>query len=144
MASPTDDSLNDAEFFDRLFADALSLVEATRDLLARGDGTGAGTDTPPQVRMRAARDVSRLTCRATAAMSVLLLYKALEDGQADEIDDVPGRLTELYAEVEAPTPADNLRDVPLPEPVAALMARADGVFDRVARIHDMIRRRLAA
>lgn len=140
MACLTDDTLSDDAFFDSLFTDALGLVEAIRDLLTRGDGAGADKGMPPQVRMRVARDLSRLTCRATAAMSVLLLYKALEDGQAGEIDDVPGRLAELYAEVEAGPPSDGLNDAALPEPVAALMATADGVFARVARVRDMIQR----
>lgn len=131
----------DAAYCAQTFADTLALLERTRDLLAAGTGSDAIGDVAPAVRMRVARDMSRLTSRASAAMSVMLLYKAVAEEDGGGIENPAAQLEDLYGEVvrgaaAAPGEPD------LPQPVADLMAEAERVFERTARVYEYLRARL--
>jgi hypothetical protein len=134
----------DPAFSERTFTQALSLIEDIRDYIASGAGGRAEPGLEPATRMRAARDLSRLTNRATAAMSILLLNKAMEEGQADDITNIPARLEELEQGVTQTPPPDALDTAPLPPAVAALLARAESLFVDVGRVAALIRHRAAS
>jgi hypothetical protein len=133
------------EFFEETFRDALVLVEALRDLIVSSPSLGLSDTSDPVVRVTAAREMSRLTNRAAAAVSLLLLHKALLADQAEDIADPTRRLNELYSEaVSVGLDANRLSGVELPEPLQALLLQADDVFARMPRLHAMIEARLAA
>lgn len=138
MTQPTPD----AAFANRTFDATLKLIEDVRDYISSGESRLAGPEVTPPSRMRAARDMSRLTNRATAAMSILLLHRALADDQAGDIANIPERLEEMVASMRHLYPADALDGTPLPPPVAALMERADALFTDVARVADGLRGQL--
>ncbi len=135
---------NDPAFSQRTFDGTLRLIEDLRDHITSGAGRDGGADAgvEPASRMRAARDIARLTNRSTAAMSILLLHRALEDGQGGDIPDIPARLEELMEAMMVPSPVDALDSVPLPPAVADLMARAEALFADVQRVGGMIRGRV--
>jgi hypothetical protein len=134
-------SAADAAFFEQTFADALAVVEEARDSIVSGVARGEGMTLEPAQKMRLSQELSRLTSRATGAMSLLLMYKAIVTGQAAEIDNIPTRLEELYASVQASSAASldpALADVALPDAVESLRQRAEGVFERMDRLYQMI------
>jgi hypothetical protein len=134
-------SAADAAFFEQTFADALAVVEEARDSIVSGVARGEGMTLEPAQKMRLSQELSRLTSRATGAMSLLLMYKAMVTGQAAEIDNIPTRLEELYASVQASSAASldpALADVALPDAVESLRQRAEGVFERMDRLYQMI------
>lgn len=129
----------DHAFSDRTFDETLRLIEDIRDYITSGESRQEREDAHPASRMRAAREMSRLTNRATAAMSIVLLHKALVGGQADDITDVTGRLVEMQESMWLTPAADALDEVPLPPAVADLVSRAEALFGDVERILPLIR-----
>lgn len=149
MISDTANAHDDA-LMPGTFDDAMALVEAVRDHIAASTATAKveGADSvTPAVRLRAAQELSRLTSRATAAVSLLLLLRALEEGQEVGVDNVPARVTDIYADVRntgAPTdlPGVAASQAPLPDGLAALLAQADAVFARMPAVHARLRAHL--
>lgn len=133
----------DPTFATDTFDATLTLIEDVRDYISSGASRMAGEEVTPASRMRAARDMSRLTNRATAAMSILLLHRALADGQAEDIANIPERLDEMVASMQVAYPADTLDEVPLPPAVAALMERAEALFRDVEAVGAAIREQVA-
>jgi len=133
---------NDPAFSQRTFDETLRLIEDLRDHITSGDSRLERETVEPASRMRAARDMARLTNRATAAMSILLLHRALEDGQAGDIPDIPARLEDLLESMAVQPPPDALDRVPLPPAVAEMMARAEVLFADVRRVGGMIQGRV--
>lgn len=127
---PSQDSL----FFDHAFTAVLSVMERTRDTIMAG--SFAGLDSKQKMRM--SREISRLTSRSASAMSLLLLYRALVDDQAQEIDNIPARLEDLYQGVLTPDIDDGLGELALPPAAISLMDEAETAFGYMERVHSMI------
>lgn len=127
----------DAAFVEETFQAVLALLEDARDHIS----AGMAPDMPVAQRMRAAQELSRLTNRATAAMSLVLLAKALEAGQevggGDIAVQAAGILEDILKRPAVP-PAGPAEQAELPADVAALVVRGDGLFTRMSAIHDHI------
>lgn len=131
-------------FVDDLFASLLGLLEDARTLIGSGRMQSITADLPAEARMVAARDLSKLTSQGTAAMSVLLLYKAFETGQADEITDPSAQLEDLYSEVSKAPDSQPVGDYGSVVPVALvdLRRRGDEIFARIGDVRALIRHHL--
>lgn len=132
-------STADTAFFDHAFSSVLSVIERTRDSIVAGQGT----DLDSKQKMRLSREISRLTSLSATAMSLLLMYKALVDGQGDQIDNIPARLEELYQGLQVQPVDDGLGDVVLPPETVALLADAGQAFGLMERIYGMIAAQIA-
>lgn len=133
-------STADASAFVRDTFDALLLLlEDARDHI----GGGMGPEISPASRMRAAQELSRLTNRATAAMSLLLMAKALEEGQDLGGGDLAARAAGILADIGKPANAAPAPEAPVPAALTALVERGDALFARMPRVHDHVRSLLA-
>lgn len=124
----------DAAFFDTAFSSVLSVIERARDSIIAGPGITLDS----KQKMRMSREISRLTSRSTAAMSLLLLYKSLIDGDSTQIDNIPARLEDLYQTLQAPSAEDGLGVVELPSETVVLLGDAEQAFTHLHRIYSMI------
>lgn len=134
---PNDDTL----YFNDLYARTMTLIEDVRDFIASGDHRRVTAEAEPDIRMRAAAELSRLTSRATAAMSLVLLYQAVVEGQADEITDSHRQLGEVWQTVcdgvvAAPEPGI------VPAELQTLVERGDALFASMPRLRTMVEQRL--
>lgn len=133
-------SASASAFIEDTFQAVLTLLEDARDHVA----AGMAPDLAAPQRMRAAQELSRLTNRATAAMSLLLLAKALEAGQevgqgADPAG-IAGKATAILADISAPpSPVVGGADVAVPADLAALVARGETLFAHMPRVVDHVR-----
>lgn len=132
------------------FSEAMVLLEDVRDHIAAGVAAGRGSPgalapasgaaPEPAVRLRNAQELSRLTNRATAAVSLLLLLQALEEGQEVEVDNIPARVEAIFADVRTVGSLSPVDDLP-PE-LTALLVRGDALFAAMPAIHARIVARL--
>jgi len=126
---------NESAFVDGVFHDLLGLLEDTRSWITDSDQQKKeSASLPPEARIGLTRDLSTLTSRATAAMSVVLLYKALDE-DASQIKDPGGQLDELYAEVARGVGSPGKTTTPK---LADLMVRAQDVLGSVSEVRRMI------
>lgn len=135
------DTTDDTTFFQDIQSQTMALLHDIRDFIASGDMKRDSADIEPNQRMQVAADMSRLTSRATGAMSLVLLYQAIEDRQTDDITDIPGQLAELWQVVsDGVVPASV--GGPMPPAMALLVQRGDQLFLRMDRLRTMIEGRL--
>lgn len=129
---------SDSRFMQQAFEDAVALVEAAREHIISGAGRAAVAGIEPSARMLVTQEMSRLTARATAAVSLLLLHKALEAGQDVAVDDVPGRVSELFDQiVNVRHPAGSDARL-IPDEVRLLLDRGEDLFARMPRVHRLV------
>lgn len=126
----------DAAFVQAAFDDAMTLIEAARDHIAGGGVRAIDPEVSPRTRMRAAQELSRLTNRATAAMSLLLLVKALEAGQDVGVVDIAGQAEAILAEINRPATAP--LDDELPPDLAALLVQGEALFAQMPRVRSLL------
>lgn len=134
----------DTAFVEETFQAVLALLEDARDHVA----AGMAADVPTAERMRAAQELSRLTNRATAAMSLLLLAQALETGQdvgqeagsARLAAQAAGILADIGVSAGGGPPAV---EAGLATALSGLTARGEVLFTRMPRVHDLVCRLLA-
>ncbi|MFA7429421.1 MAG: DUF1465 family protein [Rhodospirillaceae bacterium] len=131
-------SAADAEFVQATFDDTMALIEAARDHIADGSARHADPAVTPRARMRASQELSRLTSRATAAISLLLLFKAVESGQDVGVPDIPAQMDGILADIQRP-PLPSAGDEPMPESLTVLVVRAETIFERMPRLHALLR-----
>lgn len=125
----------ESAFVDGVFHDLLGLLEDTRSWITDSDQQKKeSASLPPEARIGLTKDLSTLTCRATAAMSVVLLYKALHE-DSSQIRDPGSQLEELYAEVARGINAPGETTTPK---LAGLMVRAQDVLGAVSEVREMI------
>ncbi|KJS43697.1 MAG: hypothetical protein VR70_02310 [Rhodospirillaceae bacterium BRH_c57] len=133
----------DAAFVQAAFDDTLALIEAVRDHIADGAVRYADVEITPTARMRASQDLSRLTNRATAAISLLLLFKALQDGQDVGVADIPAQVNSILDDIQRPSLAlagtGGDADA-VPESLNILLLRGESIFERMP----LVRARLLA
>lgn len=130
-------SAADAAFVQAVFDDTLALIEAARDHIADGAVRYAGVPITPTARMRASQELSRLTNRATAAISLLLLFKALQDGQDVGVADIPAQIDGILDDIQRPPVS--LAEVgadadAVPESLNILLLRGEAVFERMPHV----------
>lgn len=135
-------SATETAFVDSLFSTLLTLLEDARTLIGSGKMHAITADLPPEARMVAARDLSKLTSQGTAAMSVLLMYKALHSGQADEIKDPAHQLEDLYSEAVRDGAEPESYGPVVPAALVDLRRRGDDIFARIGEVRSLILRHL--
>lgn len=128
----------ETEFVEEVFRNLLSLLEDTRSWINEGRLQEDHPSLPPEVRIGVTRNLSTLTSRATAAMSVVMLYRALREDAAS-ITDPKRQLDELYAEVERGIEVPTIQEAPTLE---ALIDRARDLFEPVSQVREIILSRL--
>lgn len=135
-------SATETAFVDTLFTTLLTLLEDARMLIGSGRMHAITADLPAEARMVAARDLSKLTSQGTAAMSVLLMYKALHSGQADEIEDPATQLEELYGETVRNSGEPESYGPVVPAALVDLRRRGDDIFGKIGEVRSLILRHL--
>ncbi|WP_019645845.1 hypothetical protein [Novispirillum itersonii] len=135
-------SATETAFVDTLFTTLLTLLEDARTLIGSGRMHAITADLPAEARMVAARDLSKLTSQGTAAMSVLLMYKALQSGQADEIEDPATQLEELYGETVRNSGEPESYGPVVPAALVDLRRRGDDIFGKIGEVRSLILRHL--
>lgn len=132
------DCSTETEFVEEIFRDLLCLLEDTRSWINEDRLREDHPSLPPEVRIGVTRDLSALTSRATAAMSVVMMYRALRE-DAGSITDPKRQLDELYAEVERGIEAPAVQEAPA---LAALIHRARDLLKPVSQVREIIISRL--
>lgn len=119
----------DEQHLNLAFNDGLALLERVRAFVGTGNSALAPADATPLDRIRLARDMSRVTSMATCCMSLLLLYRAVCDGQMDR-GEMQEDARQLLAEVGASLPD---RDTPHPQvpQLEELIADGHALFTRL-------------
>ncbi len=132
---PLDVPAADAAFVQAAFDDTLALIEAARDHIADGAVRYADVEITPTARMRASQELSRLTNRATAAISMLLLFKALQDGQDVGVADIPAQVDGILGDIQRPPVALAVADADaVPESLNVLLLRGEAIFERMPHV----------
>ncbi|EKV29850.1 hypothetical protein C882_0281 [Caenispirillum salinarum AK4] len=125
----------DEELLNDAFNEGLGLLERARAFVGTGNAALAPAEATPLDRIRLARDMSRVTSMATCCMGLLLLYRAVADGQMDR-DEMQDESRRLLAEVGA-----NLPDPATPHPHVPQLERLinDGhhLFARLERLQNL-------
>lgn len=122
-----------SELFDRTFKEGMGLVEETASYLD-GAGRAAAKRLGRKAALAYAGESMRLTTHLMQVASWLLVQRALRDGNmtlaeaADEKYRFAGR--------ERTEPGEFLGLEELPADLRALMARADGLYERVKRLDE--------
>lgn len=121
-------------FFDRTYDEAFSLLVEARDYLA--DRREVPELLAPQIQLIASCETMRLTSRLVQVMAWLLVQKAVHAGEIEPEDaDAPQRRLggrEICAE---PGPWDTSA---LPRRLRALLDRSHALYNRVARLDEMV------
>lgn len=125
----------DARLLDTTFEDALGLLERARAYVGAGTTAAVPADAQPLDRIRMARDMSRVTSALTCCMSLLLLYRAVREGQMDR-DEMQAESRSLYTEVRNQLP-DPSSEHPYAPELTALIGGAHDLFHRVERLQGM-------
>lgn len=125
----------DARLLDTTFDEALALLERARAYVSGGTISGPAAEAEPLDRIRMARDMSRMTSAVTCCMSLLLLYRAVGEGQMDRAE-MQGESRALFAEVRAQLP-DPASEHPYAPELTALIGSVHDLFHRVERLQAM-------
>ena len=126
-------------FFSRTYDETLNLVREARDYLRdRGADDRAGLE--PIVGLAWGAEISRLTTRLTNLMAWLMLQRAVHGGEIspEEARNQAPELGSLRVCLE-PACVDPAR---LPEELSVLLERSARLYQRVARLDEMVRRDL--
>lgn len=122
----------DERLLDATFEDALLLLERTRAYVGGGTSASLPTGVDPLDRIRMARDMSRVTSALTCCMSLLLLYRAVGEGQMDR-REMQAESRSLFAEVGTQLP-DPASEHPYAPELTAIIASAHDLVHRVGRL----------
>lgn len=132
---PVSETWMDEPLLDATFEDALMLLERARAYVGSGTAATLPPEAQPLDRIRMARDMSRVTSALTCCMSLLLLYRAVGEGQMNRVEmQVEGR--NLFAEVSAQLP-DPASEHPYAPELTAIIGSAHDLFHRVSRLQAM-------
>jgi regulator of CtrA degradation len=125
-------------FFTKTYDEAMGLLLEARDYVARREPSDrARLDVVERVKMCC--ETMRMTARLTQIMSWLLAQRAVFDGEMSEVDLVRQHqaLAELEVCMEQAESLDHL-----PPHLANLLERTHRLYIRVARLDEMVRRKV--
>ncbi|HHN73568.1 MAG TPA: DUF1465 family protein [Thermopetrobacter sp.] len=126
-----------SEQFAHVFQEGMALVEETADYLD-GPGRMEARRLDRAAALAYAAESMRLTTRLMQMASWLLLQKAVSSG---ELSEEAAREEQNRITVEPATPSDADMLAMLPEGLRELIARAQRLNERIARLDEMIRNR---
>jgi regulator of CtrA degradation len=131
--SASDHVLNFArsEVFERTFKDGMALVEEVASYLD-GPGRAASKRLARAGALAYAGESMRLTTRLMQVASWLLVQRALKEGSMSLAD----ARDEKYRFTTRPEPKPFPPQDDLPRDLIALMARCDGIYERVRRLDE--------
>ncbi len=125
-------------FFDRMFDEAMALLVEARDHVAERERTAANR-LQPTLQLLVSCETLRVTARLTQVMAWLLVQKAIHTGELsraearEECFRLGGREVCLIADPWSP--------VELPRPLQSLLRRSHGLYQRTARLDDLVEAR---
>src|SRR5512146_2592986 len=127
-------------FFSRSYDETLNLVRESRDYL-RDRGAADRTDLDPIVGLAWGAEISRLTTRLTNLMAWMLLQRAVHGGEITAVEacDQAPALGSIKVCLE-PACIDPAR---LPSELGELLDRSARLYQRIARLDEMVRRDVA-
>jgi len=127
-------------FFDRTYGEAFGLLEEARDYLADRQQREIES-LPPSVQLVVSCETMRLTTRLVQVMAWLLVQRAVQAGEihAEEADR-PERRLGGHDICTKPGPWD-LSD--LPRRLRLLLDRSEALYNRVARLDEMVHIRIS-
>lgn len=126
----------DTDFFDQTFDDTLMLLEETRNQVDMATHGGLRA-LPTDVMLRTVRDLSYLTSQVTGIMSLLLLHRAVADGEIPE-DELEPRSTMLVDEIGETEKALETERSGLSPHLLSLIERGERLSQRIHRIQHML------
>jgi regulator of CtrA degradation len=126
-------------FFSRTYDEAMGLLVEARDYVAHREASDrARLDTVARVKLSC--ETMRMTARLTQVMAWLLAQRAVHDGEMSEADVVEQH--QALAELEVCMGADEAALGALPSHLVNLLERSHRLYVRVARLDEMVRRRV--
>jgi regulator of CtrA degradation len=126
-------------FFTKTYDEAMGLLVEARDYVAWREPT-IRAQLPAIDRVKLCCETMRMTARLTQVMAWLLAQRAIVAGEMSETDMVARQ--EALARLEI-CMTDNAADLEnLPTDVIDLLDRARRLYVRVARLDDMVRRKV--
>lgn len=128
-------------FFNRTYDECMALLIETRNYVAYTEATDL-RPLPPGLRLQASYESMRVTSRLTQVMAWLLAQKAVHAGEMTARQAA----SEEYALSGGAlcTDAGGQENTALPGGLRSLLARSHGLYLRVERLDDMVRRNVAA
>lgn len=126
----------DTDFFDQTFGETLTLLEETRNQVDMATHGGLRT-LPTDTMLRTVRDLSYLTSQVTGIMSLLLLHRAVADGEIPE-EELESRATMLVDEIGETEKALENERLGLSPHLLALIERGERLSQRIHRIQHML------
>ena len=122
-------------FFDRTYDEAFALLVEARDYLADRQHQVMDQLTP-QLQLIASCETMRLTSRLVQVMAWLLVQRAIHAGEIDPADaDAPQRRLGGHDVCAEPGPWDMSG---LPRRLRLLLDRSHALYNRVARLDEMV------
>jgi len=127
-------------FFDRTYGEAFSLLEEARDYLAERQQREL-EPLPPSVQLVVSCETMRLTTRLVQVMAWLLVQRAVQAGEIEAEDaDRPERRLGGHDVCTKPGPWDLSG---LPRRLRLLLDRSEALYNRVARLDEMVHIRIS-
>lgn len=132
----------DERLLNDVFNESLALLERARAYVGTGNAALAPPEATPLDRVCLARDISRVTSMATCCMSLLLLHRAVNDGQMDR-DEMKQEARRLLAEVNTNLADQNAPLAHAPQ-LEHLIDESQVLFHRIERLQLLIDSRQGA
>jgi regulator of CtrA degradation len=126
-------------FFDRTYDEAMALLVDARDYLERRERQDRNALAAPG-RLRMSCETLRLTARITQMMAWLLAQKAVHAGEISTLELV--ERYEALADIAVCMDEVEVEAAGLPPRLALLLDRSRKLYHRVARLDEMVRRRV--
>src|SRR5262249_49805395 len=136
---PMPDQPAPTAFFSKTYDEAMGLLVEARDYVAEGElGDRAALDLASRVRLSC--ETMRMTARLTQVMAWLLAQRAVHAGELSEADVVERH--QALAELDVCMTADAATLAILPQRLVDLLERSHRLYVRVARLDEMVRRKV--